>query len=150
GGGWGGGPGGGRHGGGPAGDRGGLLARCAVPHDGQVSTVHHAIRAGATVTEVAAASGIDPWFIDQVASLEDHAERLADGWPAAPETLRAAKRAGFSDAQIAEITGTGEDEVRRRRHELGVRPGFCAGGARAGEFRARTPCPDSACEAARE
>src|SRR5262249_53476807 len=62
---------------GPPGDRGDLLARCAVPHDGRLSTVHQAIRAGATVTEVAAATGIDPWFIDQVASLEDHAERLA-------------------------------------------------------------------------
>jgi carbamoyl-phosphate synthase large subunit len=123
---------------GPPGDRGDLLARCAVPHDGRLSTVHQAIRAGATVTELAAATGIDPWFIDQVAGLEDHAERLA-GWPAAPETLRAAKRAGFSDAQIAEIAGTGEDEVRRRRHELGIRPVFCTVDTCAAEFEARTP-----------
>src|SRR6516164_4940483 len=98
----------------PAGDKDALLARCAVPHDGRLATVHQAIRAGATVAEVAAATGIDPWFLDQVASLEDHAERLAAGWPATPETLRAAKQAGFSDAQIAEIAGTGEDEVRRQ------------------------------------
>src|SRR5215813_12033116 len=124
---------------GPPGDRGDLLARCAVPHDGRLSTVHQAIRAGATVPEVAAATGIDPWFLDQVAGLEDHAERLAAGWPVAPQTLRAAKRSGFSDAQIAEIAGTGEDEVRRRRHELGIRPVFHAVDTCAAEFEARTP-----------
>src|SRR5229473_150969 len=50
----------------PPGDSGELLARCAVPHDGRMSTVHQALRAGATVAELAAASGIDPWFIAQV------------------------------------------------------------------------------------
>src|SRR5689334_12195282 len=124
---------------GPPGDRGDLLARCAVPHDGRLATVHQAIRAGATVAEAAAATGIDPWFLDQVAGLEDHAQRLAVGWPAAPETLRAAKRAGFSDAQIAEIAGTGEEEVRRHRHELGIRPVFCTVDTCAAEFEARTP-----------
>jgi carbamoyl-phosphate synthase large subunit len=124
---------------GPPGARSDLLARCAVPHDGRLSTVHQAFRAGATVTEVAAATGIDPWFLDQVAGLEDHAERLAAGWPAAPDTLRAAKRAGFSDAQIAEIAGAREDEVRRRRHELGIRPVFCTVDTCAAEFEARTP-----------
>src|SRR6201997_3831265 len=95
----------------------GLLERCRTPHDGRLATMLAALLAGATVAEVAVATGIDPWFLDQVAGLEDHAERLAAGWPATPETLRAAKRAGFSDAQIAEIAGTGEDEVRRHRHE---------------------------------
>ncbi len=66
---------------GPPGDREALVAAAAVPHDGRLSTVHQAIRAGAGVAELAAATGIDPWFVDQVASLEDHAERLAGGWP---------------------------------------------------------------------
>src|SRR5437879_2898930 len=109
---------------GPPGDAAALLAAAAVPHDGRLSTVHQALRAGASTAEVAAATDIDPWFIDQVASVEEHAERLAAGWPAAPDTLRAAKRAGLSDAQIAEIAGPDEDAVRRRRHELGIRPVF--------------------------
>ena len=50
----------------PPGDRAALLARCAVPHDGRLGTVHQALRAGATVAEVAEVSGIDPWFVDQV------------------------------------------------------------------------------------
>jgi carbamoyl-phosphate synthase large subunit len=124
---------------GPPGDRAALVAAAAVPHDGRLSTVHQALRAGASVAELAAATGIDPWFIDQVASLEDHAIRLARGWPAPAETLRAAKRAGFSDAQIAEIAGTAETEVRRHRHELGIRPVFHTVDTCAAEFEARTP-----------
>ena len=53
---------------GPPGDRAVLVAAAAVPHDGRLSTVHQALRAGASVAELAAATGIDPWFIDQVAS----------------------------------------------------------------------------------
>src|SRR5204862_761415 len=66
-------------------------------------------------------------------------ERIAQGWPAPAETLRAAKRAGFSDAQIAEIAGITEDEVRRHRHELGIRPVFHTVDTCAAEFEARTP-----------
>jgi carbamoyl-phosphate synthase large subunit len=124
---------------GPPGGRAALVAAAAVPHDGRLSAVHQAIRAGATVAELAAATGIDPWFIDQVAAIEDHAIRLARGWRDDTEALRACKRAGFSDAQIAEIGGGSEDEVRRHRHALGIRPVFHAVDTCAAEFEARTP-----------
>jgi carbamoyl-phosphate synthase large subunit len=124
---------------GAPGDPADLLARAARPHDGRLSVVHQAIRAGVPVTDLAAATGIDPWFIDQVASIEEHAERLASGNPPAPETLRAAKRAGFADAQIAEVLGCAEGDVRRRRHELGIRPVFHTVDTCAAEFEARTP-----------
>ena len=89
----------------PPGDLAELLARCAVPHDGRLATVHQALRAGASVAELATATGIDPWFIDQVMCIEEHAQRLAAGGPPSAATLRAAKQAGFADAQIAELTG---------------------------------------------
>jgi len=43
------------------GSRAELLARCAVPHDGRLSAVHQALRAGASVAEVAAATRHHPW-----------------------------------------------------------------------------------------
>jgi carbamoyl-phosphate synthase large subunit len=58
-----------------------LLARCAVPHDGRLAAVHQAIRAGVSVPDLAAATGIDAWFIDQIKAIEEHAERLASGGP---------------------------------------------------------------------
>ena len=124
---------------GPPGDPADLLARAAAPHDGRLSVVHQALRAGAGVADLAAATGIDPWFIDQVAAIEECALRLSDGGLAAMETLRAAKRTGFSDAQIAQITGTDEHLVRRHRHALGIRPVFHTVDTCAAEFEARTP-----------
>jgi len=124
---------------GPPGDPADLLARCAEPHDGRLSVVHQALRAGVTVADLAEATGIDPWFIDQVAAIEDHAVRLSRAGVAAPPALLSAKRAGFSDAQIAQILGTGEGEVRRQRHEAGIRPVFHTVDTCAAEFEARTP-----------
>ncbi|HJQ42070.1 MAG TPA: carbamoyl-phosphate synthase large subunit, partial [Jatrophihabitantaceae bacterium] len=47
-------------------DKDELLARAAVPTDGRLYTVEQAMRAGATVEELAEATGIDPWFLDQI------------------------------------------------------------------------------------
>ena len=46
------------------------LAALRMPHDGRLYTVERALRLGASVAEVAEASGgIDPWFLDQIAAL---------------------------------------------------------------------------------
>jgi carbamoyl-phosphate synthase large subunit len=123
----------------PPGNAAELLRRCASPHDGRMATLHQAIRAGVTVDELAAATGIDPWFIDQIKSIEEHSERIRAGWPLTADGLRAAKGAGFSDAQIAEIRGTTEGRIRALRHELGVRPVYHTVDTCAAEFAARTP-----------
>jgi carbamoyl-phosphate synthase large subunit len=133
-----------------------LLARCAVPHDGRLTTVHQAIRAGATVAEVAEATSIDPWFIDQIAGIEEIARELAaaaspprepvTSQPAAGrqpaidrELLIAAKQAGFADAQIGQLTGQSQAEVRQLRRDLQVRPVYHTVDTCAAEFAARTP-----------
>ena len=121
------------------GDPAELLARCAVPHDGRLSVVHQAIRAGVSVPDLAAATGIDAWFIDQIKAIEEHAQRLAAGGPPTAATLRAAKQAGFSDSQIADVCGIAEERVRRWRHDLGVRPVYHTVDTCAAEFEARTP-----------
>jgi carbamoyl-phosphate synthase large subunit len=156
----------------PPGQAAELVARCASPHDGRMATIHQAIRAGATVAELAEASGIDPWFIDQVKGIEEEAERIARGEPGPPAglapgeaahgpdpaaglapgdplpgpggplsapLLREAKAAGLSDAQIAEIRGSTEAQIRALRQELGVRPVYHAVDTCAAEFAARTP-----------
>jgi carbamoyl-phosphate synthase large subunit len=126
----------------PPGDPAELVRRCASPHDGRMATLHQAIRAGAGVAELAAASGIDPWFIDQIKFIEEQAERIAGAPPGQPlgaDLLRAAKAAGFSDAQIAQVRGTTEAEIRGQRHGLGVRPVYHTVDTCAAEFAARTP-----------
>jgi len=124
---------------GPPGDRAELLARCAVPHDGRMATMHQAIRAGASVAELAAVTGIDPWFIDQVAGIEEEAKRISAGRPLTASSMTAAKSAGFSDAQIGQLTGTTEGQARQLRRDLQVSPVYQMVDTCAAEFAARTP-----------
>jgi carbamoyl-phosphate synthase large subunit len=125
----------------PPGDAAELVRRSASPHDGRLATAHQAIRAGASVAELAEATGIDPWFIDQIKNIEEHAERVAVAGPGplSPDELRAAKAAGFSDAQLAQLRGTTEEQVRGERHAAGVRPVYLTVDTCAAEFAARTP-----------
>jgi len=113
-----------------------LLEACRRPHDGRLRTMQQAIRAGATPEQLAEATGIDPWFVDQLFAIDEVARSITalDG-----PTLLRAKRYGFSDAQIGEILGVPEAEVRRARHELGIRPVYHTVDTCAAEFAARTP-----------
>jgi carbamoyl-phosphate synthase large subunit len=111
------------------------------PTERRLLLVEKALAEGHTVEDVATASGIDPWFVDQVGLVAELATSL-DG-RALPSVsageMRAAKRAGLSDRRIALLTGSSESEVRSRRKELGVLPVFKTVDTCAGEFAARTP-----------
>ncbi|MBN9240878.1 MAG: carbamoyl phosphate synthase large subunit [Micrococcales bacterium 70-64] len=123
---------------GEPGDKDALLAIASVPTDGRIVTVQQAMRAGATLEEVFEATKIDPWFIDQIALINEVAETIASG--ALDESaLRLAKDHGFSDAQLAQLAGMAEAEVRALRWSLGVRPVFKTVDTCAGEFPALTP-----------
>ncbi|MFK5635330.1 MULTISPECIES: carbamoyl-phosphate synthase large subunit [unclassified Ornithinimicrobium] len=122
-----------------------LMEQARTPTDGRLVLVQQALRGGCSVEEVHDATGIDPWFLDQIALLNALAEevrataRPAAGGQLTPELLRRAKRHGFSDAQLAEITGMNESVVRGVRHALGVRPVYKTVDTCAGEFVALTP-----------
>jgi len=96
---------------------------------------------GSSVDEIAAASGIDPWFVEQIAGTAERAKALAgqDVARLSADELRDAKRAGLSDRRIARLTATTEEEVRTARRRLGVTPVFKTVDTCAGEFEARTP-----------
>jgi carbamoyl-phosphate synthase large subunit len=115
-----------------------LLERAGRPHDGRLRDVQQAVRAGATIDELYAATAIDPWFLDQIAALDEIAATLT-GEQLDPEVLREAKRHGFSDAQIAEIRGVSPELVRGLRHALGIRPVYLTVDTCAAEFAAETP-----------
>ncbi|MBV9092961.1 MAG: carbamoyl-phosphate synthase large subunit [Streptosporangiaceae bacterium] len=123
----------------PPGDAAQLLRAAATPHDGRLAAVHQVLRAGAGVAQVAEATGIDPWFVDQIAKIDEIAERTKAARHLDADTLREAKGAGLSDAQIAELRGCAEAEERERRWRLGVRPVYHAVDTCAAEFAARTP-----------
>src|ERR1700761_5701940 len=123
----------------PPGDAQGLLRDCRTPHDGRLATVHQALRAGASQHDLADATGIDPWFIEQVHHINQVAEQVRQAPALDAGTLTAAKQNGFSDAQRAELRGTTETVIREIRWGLGVRPVYHAVDTCAAEFAARTP-----------
>jgi len=82
---------------------------------------------------------MDPWFLDQIVLINEVAESVSGATDLDAATLRLAKEHGFSDAQIAQLRGLDEAEVRRIRHSLDVRPVFKTVDTCAGEFPALTP-----------
>ncbi len=115
------------------------LEEAKVPTDGRIVLVQQALRGGCTVEEVHEATGIDPWFLDQMALINEVADLVRDADQLSPDLLRLAKRHGFSDAQIASVRAMSEDVVRGVRHALGVRPVFKTVDTCAAEFAATTP-----------
>jgi carbamoyl-phosphate synthase large subunit len=116
-----------------------LLEEIKVPRDGRLKKVMDAIRAGATPQEIFDATAIDPWFVDQLALINEVAVQLIDAPELTPDLLRLAKRHGFSDEQVGRIRGLSADVVRGVRHALGIRPVFKTVDTCAAEFAARTP-----------
>ncbi|MET0740288.1 MAG: carbamoyl-phosphate synthase large subunit [Candidatus Nanopelagicales bacterium] len=124
---------------GPVGDPQSLLNGARTPHDGRLLLVQQAVRAGVSIEALYAATGIDPWFLDQIQLLNEVAGEVASAAELTPMLLRRAKRHGFSDVQIAEIRGLAEPVVRGIRQALGIRPVFKTVDTCAAEFAARTP-----------
>jgi carbamoyl-phosphate synthase large subunit len=116
-----------------------LLVRMRRPHDGRLSLVQQALWAGAGIDAVHDATGIDPWFLEQIVQINVEADRIRTATALDASLLRSAKRRGFSDAQIAQLRGLSEHEVRKLRHALGVRPVYKTVDTCAAEFEAYTP-----------
>jgi carbamoyl-phosphate synthase large subunit len=118
-----------------------LWAGVETAHDRRLFYLAEVLRRGASVEEVARRSRIAPFFLHEMARLvAAEADIRARGLAGLDrEAMLAAKRDGFSDARLAELTGAAEAEVRARRHALGVRPTYKRVDTCAAEFAADTP-----------
>ncbi|OGR90202.1 MAG: carbamoyl phosphate synthase large subunit, partial [Elusimicrobia bacterium RBG_16_66_12] len=115
-----------------------LLQRVAGPSSARLYHVATALERGMSVERIAEVSKIDPWFLNQMKEIKDFEKTLAAATLDA-ETLLAAKRLGFSDAQLARAQGKSEAHIRARRVRLGVRPSYKLIDTCAGEFPSTTP-----------
>ncbi len=125
-----------------------LLAAMRTPSSRRLFQIRHALLVGASVEEIHAATAIDPWFLRQIETIvtwEAHLREAALSGPLSPsnealvETLRQAKRFGFSDRQIATLWKRSEEDVRALRLAAGIRPAFKLVDTCAAEFEAATP-----------
>ncbi|MBW0103520.1 carbamoyl-phosphate synthase large subunit [Pseudonocardia sp. KRD291] len=125
----------------------------ATPVDGRIYDIERALRGvngagGSSVADVAKSSGVDPWFVDQIALLGELRAELEAAPVLDADLLRRAKRHGLSDRQLAVVRSefAGEDGVRALRHRLGIRPVYKTVDTCAAEFAAKTPYHYSAYE----
>jgi carbamoyl-phosphate synthase large subunit len=120
-------------------DDGLIKRKLLVADPDRIFYVKRALELGWTSAEVNRVSGIDPWFLDQLQQIVDQ-ERLI-GPSMDDETLRDAKRMGFSDARIAHLVGRGtrEADVRARRKAAGIVPVYKRVDTCAAEFASHTP-----------
>src|SRR5207249_9237943 len=99
------------------------------PTPRRVFALAEAIGRGRTVGDLARRTGVDPWFLGKMKRIVDLREairgagRRSGGKAALPaDLLRASRKAGFSDEQIALFAGRRVVEVTRRREACGVAP----------------------------
>ena len=118
-----------------------LRERIPVPTPDRIYQTAEALRRGWETDHVAAATGVDPWFLDQMREIlhvRDEVE-AASGEEPEPELIREAKRAGFSDRQLAYLWDKTPEEIGEVRRRAGIVPTYKRVDTCAAEFEARTP-----------
>jgi carbamoyl-phosphate synthase large subunit len=118
-----------------------VRASLRTPNPERIFSVRHAMLLGMSNPDIYELTGIDPWFLDKMTDILE-IENLLKETPLdsiQAEQMWEIKRYGFSDRQIAFATKTHEDEVRKYRQGLGVKPAYKLVDTCAAEFEALTP-----------
>ena len=108
------------------------------PNDERLWALLYTMRRGVSPEALSRATGIDPWFtraFQNIALMEE--ELLSSHLDA--DMLWRAKRLGFSDEKIGELTDRTPQEVRDLRHQWNLRPVYKMVDTCAAEFEAHTP-----------
>ncbi|MEE8111560.1 MAG: carbamoyl-phosphate synthase (glutamine-hydrolyzing) large subunit [Acidobacteriota bacterium] len=93
------------------------------PTPWRIFALAEAIGRGARLDDLSRRTGIDPWFLQRIASIckvENSLKKTA--WPLRRDLLEVAKETGFSDPQIAGLVNRKAGEIRSLRDRLGVHP----------------------------
>lgn len=124
----------------PAAELHALLHAIATPTPQRLFQVARAIELGGDLHRLAAAASIDVFFLGELARVLACRRRMQaqEGAPLSAALLWEAKRAGFSDAAIGEISQRSEREVSAERRAAGIEPHLRTLDTSAGEYPAVT------------
>jgi carbamoyl-phosphate synthase large subunit len=129
-------------------DRAAITKALAKQTPDRIRVIAQAMREGLSNDDIQAVTAFDPWFLDRFREVIDAENDVKkNGLPTSETGLRALKMLGFSDARLAKLTGRDEGQVRRARHNLGVKAVFKRIDTCAAEFEAQTPYMYSTYEA---
>ncbi|GMV21839.1 MAG: carbamoyl-phosphate synthase large chain [Acidimicrobiia bacterium] len=118
-----------------------LQRALGIPTDRRMWAVFRALERGWSLDEIHRLTKIDRWFLTQFQQMMDLAREVqAVGTrDLSADLLRAVKRAGFSDADLALLLGIDEDSVRARRQEHELVAAYKRIDTCAAEFESFTP-----------
>ena len=119
-----------------------LLKAITVPTEHRYLQIQRALWGGATERQIFDATKIDPWFVKQLALINQTAMEVRDAEKLTTKLLKKAKLAGLSDLQIAHLRNLGdegENTIRELRWTYGLRPVYKTVDTCAAEFDAVTP-----------
>jgi len=112
-----------------------------TPSSQRIFQLYEGLRRGMAVADIYRITAIDPWYLNnlkQIVELEGEIrERGFTGLDR--DSLYHAKQYGFSDRQLAYLTGTSEPDLRELRGKLGIRAVYKLVDTCAAEFEAYTP-----------
>ncbi len=121
-------------------DDGDIESELKDPTPQRIFAIPTAMQQGMSIDEIHRLTRIDPWFLHKIHHIVEVAARLRER----PESLRErrllveAKRAGFSDHQIARVIGSDDSTVRTQRERHGCRPVIKQIDTLAAEYPARS------------
>ena len=118
-----------------------LNAGLRVPNSQRISYLYEALKRDMDIQELYALTKIDPWFLVNFKQLIDTEKDItAKGFQGlTPEFLLFCKQRGFSDHQLAYLTGTSEEDIRQLRIKSSVTPVYKLVDTCAAEFESYTP-----------
>lgn len=112
-----------------------------IPSSKRICYLYEAFKRGIAVEQIFEMSQIDPWFLrnlEQIVALElEIRQQGARGL--GRDFLKKCKQYGFSDQQLAYLTGMSGNEVRALRKQLGILPVYKLVDTCAAEFESYTP-----------
>ncbi len=121
-----------------------VMKNLALPRADRIFLIRHALDMGIPVADIAAATGIDPWFLNNLREIVECEKSLTPAVltqpaPAMKTTLARAKKYGYSDVQLGRLLKSDDLSIRTKRKELGIVPTYKLVDTCAAEFEAYTP-----------
>ena len=122
-------------------ENGALQRGLSVPTERRMWSVFRALERGWTVEDIHQATKIDRWFLVQFSQIVElqRSAALVGLRGMSADLMRALKRAGIADRELATVLGADEGAVRHRRQELGLKPAYKRIDTCAAEFESFTP-----------
>ncbi len=115
-----------------------LAHEIQVPTPRRILAIAEALRRGMEVKKISKLSGIDQWFLGKLKNIVDTEKEIVKNKNLPKPILEKAKKMGFSDKQLAELTGRQEEEIRQYRKKMGIVPVVKQIDTMAAEYPAKT------------